>query len=69
MPRDPALEILVPIDTEQARRSSAALFALPHPPTAIFAVTDTLALGVIKAAREQGLRVPTDLSVIGMDDI
>ena len=38
-------------------------------PTAIFAASDTQALGVIAAARELGLRVPDDLSVIGYDDI
>jgi len=67
--RDPELESLVSIDTEEARRRAAALFALPDRPTAVFAVTDTLALGVMKAAREQGLRIPSDLSVVGMDDI
>jgi LacI family transcriptional regulator len=38
-------------------------------PTAIFAASDTQALGVIAAARDLGLRVPDDLSVIGYDDI
>jgi DNA-binding LacI/PurR family transcriptional regulator len=38
-------------------------------PTAIFAASDTQALGVIAAARELGLHVPEDLSVIGYDDI
>jgi DNA-binding LacI/PurR family transcriptional regulator len=38
-------------------------------PTAIFAASDTQALGVIAAARDLGLHVPEDLSVIGYDDI
>ena len=38
-------------------------------PTAIFAASDTQALGVIAAAREVGLHVPDDLSVIGFDDV
>lgn len=38
-------------------------------PTAIFTASDTQALGVIAAARELGLHVPDDLSVIGYDDI
>jgi len=38
-------------------------------PTAIFAASDTQALGVVAAARELGLQVPDDLSVIGYDDI
>ena len=40
-----------------------------HRPTAIFAASDTQALGVIAAAREAGLHVPDDLSVVGYDDI
>ena len=38
-------------------------------PSAIFCASDTQALGVIAAAREIGLHVPDDLSVIGYDDI
>lgn len=38
------------------------------PPTAVLAMDDSLALGVIQAAQEQGLRVPEDLSVIGFND-
>jgi DNA-binding LacI/PurR family transcriptional regulator len=35
----------------------------------VFAASDTQALGVIQAAREHGVRVPDDLSVVGFDDI
>ncbi len=45
------------------------MLALPDRPTAIFAASDTQAVGVLEAAREAGLRVPEDLSVIGYDDI
>jgi LacI family transcriptional regulator len=38
-------------------------------PTAIFAQNDRMAIGVIRAARDAGLRVPEDLSVIGFDDM
>ncbi len=39
------------------------------PVTAIFAVADVVAVGVIRALREAGLRVPEDVSVIGMDGL
>ena len=38
-------------------------------PTAIFCISDTLALGAITAAHEMGLRVPEDVTVIGFDDV
>jgi DNA-binding LacI/PurR family transcriptional regulator len=38
-------------------------------PTAIFAANDLMALGAISAARELGLKVPWDLSVVGFDDL
>jgi DNA-binding LacI/PurR family transcriptional regulator len=53
----------------QARELARELFRLPAPPTAIFAASDTQALGVVEAAREAGLEVPGDVSVIGFDDI
>jgi DNA-binding LacI/PurR family transcriptional regulator len=53
----------------EARELAAHLLALDTRPTAVFAASDTQALGVISAAHEAGLRVPDDLSVIGYDDI
>jgi LacI family transcriptional regulator len=60
---------LAPFGMEQARQQAHRLLDLPTPPTAIFAGSDTQALGVISAARERGLSVPGDLSVMGFDDI
>lgn len=45
------------------------LLDLPDPPTAIFAGSDQQALGVYEAARQRGLRIPQDLSVVGFDDL
>jgi DNA-binding LacI/PurR family transcriptional regulator len=50
-------------DTMQEILSSS-----PHP-TAVFAVSDEMALGAYRAIAEAGLRVPDDFSVIGFDDI
>jgi LacI family transcriptional regulator len=52
-----------------ARSIAEELLRLPEPPTAIFAASDTQALGVLEAARGRGLRVPGDLSVVGFDDV
>jgi LacI family transcriptional regulator len=60
---------LAPHGLEQARQQAHQLLSLPKPPTAIFAPSDTQAMGVLKAARERGLSVPGDLAVIGFDDV
>ncbi|MFI5733517.1 LacI family DNA-binding transcriptional regulator [Kribbella sp. NPDC051587] len=46
----------------------SALLDLPDRPSAIFAGSDEVALGVMEAARSRGLRIPEDLSVVGFDD-
>lgn len=53
----------------EARTLARELLDLPEPPTAIFAASDTQALGVLEAARDLGIAVPAALSVIGFDDI
>lgn len=68
---EPATEYerLGPHGTAIASELTHALFDLDTPPTAIFAASDTQALGVLEAARTAGMRVPEDLSVIGFDDL
>jgi len=53
----------------EARDLARRMLTAERRPTAIFTASDTQALGVIAAARELGLHVPDDLSVIGYDDI
>jgi DNA-binding LacI/PurR family transcriptional regulator len=52
-----------------ARTLARHLLTLPDPPTAIFAASDTQAIGVLETAREMDIDVPDQLSVIGFDDI
>jgi DNA-binding LacI/PurR family transcriptional regulator len=55
---------------DRAAMAAVARELLSHPqrPTAVMAMSDEMAVGVIDAARELGLRVPEDLSVTGFDD-
>lgn len=52
-----------------AREVAARILDRPDRPTAVFASSDSQALGVLEAARAAGLAVPEDLSVVGFDDI
>ncbi len=44
-------------------------FSMARPPTAIISSNDMCAMGVMNAAYEAGIRIPEDVSLIGMDDI
>lgn len=52
---------------EGGYRAAGELLDADAPPTAIFAASDELAFGALFAARDRGLEVPRDLSVIGVD--
>lgn len=52
---------------EGARRVARELLAGPDAPTAVFAASDEMAFGVLAAARELGIEVPRQLSVVGVD--
>ena len=51
------------------REAMERLLRLPERPTAVFAASDALAMGALAAARNNGLRVPEDVSVAGFDDV
>ena len=55
-------------DVDSGRASAHALLDRAPDTTAIFALSDPIALGALRAARERGLDVPGDLSIVGFDD-
>jgi LacI family transcriptional regulator len=68
---DPCVADIAP-DTagpEDAHRQALALLDCSEAPTAIFAASDSLALGVLRAARERNVQVPEQLAILGFDDL
>lgn len=53
---------------ESGKECGERLLSLSEPPTAVFAGSDEMAVGVYQAVRQAGLRVPDDLSIVGFDD-
>lgn len=53
---------------QDGKETAGRLLDEPDRPTAIFACNDLMAIGAIQAARERGLAVPRDLSVVGFDN-
>jgi LacI family transcriptional regulator len=77
--RDGLTEVGLPFDSELIRegdftqpigfQQAQALLQLGQPPTAIVASNDVMALGVMDAAKNAGLNVGRDISIVGFDDI
>src|SRR5690606_13051861 len=57
------------LDFAAGKRAVAGLIQQADRPTAVFAVSDTLAIGVLRGLHDAGLRVPQDMAVMGFDDI
>ncbi|MYL29739.1 substrate-binding domain-containing protein [Halobacillus halophilus] len=57
-----------PHSLAESKQAALDLLSQEITPTAIFASTEILAVGVLQAAKEKGLKVPEDLSVIGFDN-
>ncbi len=66
---DPLLVVEREYSLMEGKEAMRRLLTLPEPPTAVFAASDVLAMGALTGAREQGMRVPEDVSVVGFDDI
>ena len=68
-PRD-AWKVTVPsYSLEEGRRGMATLLRQDSSITAVFAMTDELAIGAMRTLHEVGLKVPEDISIVGFDDI
>lgn len=64
---DPSLMVEGALSPEQSAEAARRLLALDAPPTAILCATDMLARGVYEVANAWGLRIGSELSVIGYD--
>lgn len=65
---DPRLVQKLGSSFENAIEGTRALLTLDNPPTAIACFNDRMAVGALIAARERGLRVPEDISIVGFDN-
>lgn len=69
LPARPEYVVSCTYKGDTAATALQTLMALPEPPTAVIAGNDNLAISVLQAARDLGLCVPDDLSVVGFDDM
>jgi DNA-binding LacI/PurR family transcriptional regulator len=69
IPFDPALVLPGSGRSDGGELALATLLGLDSRPTAVFCYNDMTAIGLMRAAREAGLRIPGDLAVVGFDDI
>ena len=65
----PDYERVTDFSPEAGAAALRDLLALRNPPTAVFAGSDSQAIGVLEAARRAGRRVPEDVAVVGYNDI
>lgn len=66
---DSTLVVQTAFTEEGGYTAMQQLLNLNEPPTAVFGVNDIIALGALRAAQDAGLRIPEQISIIGMDDI
>ncbi|MEQ1833837.1 MAG: LacI family DNA-binding transcriptional regulator [Candidatus Eisenbacteria bacterium] len=68
-PNTRALEVTGDFTEPSGYQGAQALLRLSPPPTAVFVANDVMAVGVLGALRDAGLRAPRDMAVVGFDDI
>ncbi|MGI8499474.1 MAG: LacI family DNA-binding transcriptional regulator [Gemmatimonadaceae bacterium] len=66
---DPDLEVMGGFRESGGYNGALALLDMEVRPTAIFAANDAMAIGALGALHERGLRVPSEMAVVGFDDI
>ena len=66
---DPTLVTRGDLREGGGHRRALELFDLPEPPTALFSVNNLTTIGILHAARQRGISMPTGLSLVGFDDI
>jgi LacI family transcriptional regulator len=66
---DPDLECLRDLSEKGGLEGAEALLNLPVPPTALLCVTDAVAIGAVQYCRKLGLKVGSDVTVIGYDGL
>jgi LacI family transcriptional regulator len=69
LPADPGLIVAAEsADTWAAIEPARRLLSLPEPPTAVFCFGDQLAMGFYQVARDLGIKIPDELSIVGFDN-
>jgi LacI family transcriptional regulator len=68
IPHNPELIKIIDFDVQSAKEAAGELIDAHPEMTAIFACNDLFGAAVIKAARERGLSIPGDLSIVGFDN-
>jgi LacI family transcriptional regulator len=66
---DPNLVLQTVYSLSSGLEGVKSLLSLKSPPTAIFCSNDILAIGAMEGARESGISLPEDLSIVGFDDM
>jgi LacI family transcriptional regulator len=62
-------DLIAEADFTEAGGYDAMQRLLPHKPDAVFAASDIMAVGAMRAVRDAGLRIPDDVAIVGFDDI
>jgi LacI family transcriptional regulator len=66
---DPDLMVEGQYSETAAFQAMLQLLDLAQPPTAVFAASDSMAIGALHAVRQRGLLVPDDIALVGYDDL